>query len=367
MNARPADSLDADEQRLRNMRARKAERIKRFQDVKTRAMGVDKDYVAQQMAEKAAKAAAEKEADMMLAQQNSMVVDLLSRQQQEEYLERKAASEALRDSQLAQAAERAARIDPDDVKNDALVDPDSVGPSALLAFAGEDATGPERRRVQQKQIQDWADQQLAGKHAAAAEEKQADMDYAAYLQQVDTVRGQVEAEEAAARKQANDEFRAENERLLKMKAERQHAERNADAAASLAEEQYKLSQVEDLSSGESALGAHRIRKDHYKGMSRDQIAAIYAENDAIVAAKNAAKDAEKAEDLAWAAHQQSLRDHMAAVERDAAAEVRSRNMSAQRDILNQRSEQASMRATAKAANSNQVDPAFFRQFGTSDR
>merc|ERR1712139_542080 len=66
----------------------------------------------------------------------------------------------------------------------------------------------------------------------------------------------------------------------------------------------------------SALGPHRKRKDHYKGMSGDEVVAIYAEQEKQRREKAAQDGTLNKEDMDWAAYDQACLRAGMAMERE---------------------------------------------------
>lgn len=67
-----------------------------------------------------------------------------------------------------------------------------------------------------------------------------------------------------------------------------------------------------------------LRRDRFKGYSKDQILQIFKDNEAMVAAKDTS--AEKLEDAAWKSHQHQLHDLLDAASAQEQANTRSANM-----------------------------------------
>jgi len=64
--------------------------------------------------------------------------------------------------------------------------------------------------------------------------------------------------------------------------------------------------AEDPNQAASALGSHRIRRDHYKGMSNEDAAVVYESNRLQQDELRAKREAEKEDDRKWAANDQAL-------------------------------------------------------------
>ena len=83
------DAEGREERRIAGMRQRNEQRRNRFLNAKVRVMGVDNLGIEQQKAEKLARKAAEKEADMTYSREQQMIRDLveanLAKEQRDEY------------------------------------------------------------------------------------------------------------------------------------------------------------------------------------------------------------------------------------------------------------------------------------------
>lgn len=169
--------------------------------------------------------------------------------------------------------------DPDALKKDRparIGDEDPLlGPSSMQKFDGEDLKEAERRSLQAEQMRQWVAQQKSERVARLVEEIKDDRAYAAYLRDLEVQREAVDKMIADAKAAEEAAAKAENDRLVRQRAERAKAEKLADAAASKAELEAALSKggllAENPEDAVSALGPNRIRRDHYRGMSAAQV------------------------------------------------------------------------------------------------
>ena len=176
------------------------------------------------------------------------------------------------------------------------VDPERCGTAAAQKFRGEDPSRLERQKLQGATTQCWLAQQIAEKVARRDEEKDEDARYAAYEAFVAESRGDLEGEEEAARFELRRALAAANARDAEERADAKVAGIEASRALERQEISARLVDpelIETTSVARSALGAHRYRPDHFKGLSTEQVKAILAENETIAADNMASKNAER--------------------------------------------------------------------------
>jgi hypothetical protein len=165
------DAEERDSRRIAAMRVRNEQRRNRFLTAKVRLMGVDTQGIEQQKAEKAARRAAEKAADMAYSDEQRQIRDLveanLAKEQRDEYDEKRRYAE-----QQLQAKDPSLRReyhlnDPRGLQKerkttaDALEAVGGAGRSSMLAFDGEDRNYGDRKKIQEAQMRDWTTQQVA--------------------------------------------------------------------------------------------------------------------------------------------------------------------------------------------------------------
>merc|ERR1711998_658784 len=146
-------------------------------------------------------------------------------------------------------------------------------------------------------------------------------------------------------------------------AEQQQAEQDNEKSARDAEIDFCMNDpflCEDTSV--ALAGNGRIRRDHFKGFSKDQTMTFYQENEKMIQAKQAAKGAE---DLEWAAHQAHVRQMMDTEDAALKSQLQERNVAHHKLLVDQ------MREEQKKENENErfgkLEDAFFENFGTSHR
>merc|ERR1712093_396179 len=117
----------------------------------------------------------------------------------------------------------------------------------------------------------------------------------------------------------------------------------------------------------SALGPHRKRNDHYKGMSGDEVVAVYVEQEKQRHEKDTQRDALKKEEMDWAAYDQACLRAGMAMEREAAR----KKQEARTKVAEAQKQDAKLSETRRRhmneVYQNEITPDFFAQFGTSAR
>jgi hypothetical protein len=165
------DNENREQRRIAAMRERNEQRRNRFMNAKVRVMGVDNFGIEQQKAEKIARQAAEKEADMAYSREQQMIRDLveanLAKEQREEYEGKRSIAEYNLQAQDATMRREFDLSDPRGLQRErkttsaALEAAGGVGPSSMLQFSGEDRNYGDRQKMMQAQMRDWTSQQKA--------------------------------------------------------------------------------------------------------------------------------------------------------------------------------------------------------------
>jgi hypothetical protein len=165
------DAEERDNRRIAARRVRNEQRRNRFLTAKVRVMGVDTQGIEQQKAEKAARRAAEKAADMAYAQEQQQIRDLveanLAKEQYAEYAEKRAYAERQLQAKDPSLRREYYLNDPRGLQKerkttaDALEETGGAGRSSMLAFDGEDRNYGDRKKVMEAQMRDWTLQQVA--------------------------------------------------------------------------------------------------------------------------------------------------------------------------------------------------------------
>jgi hypothetical protein len=250
------------------------------------------------------------------------------------------------------------------------INPEQCSTSAGQYFAGEDNARDERIRQQQAQMRQWTRQQIAEKSARSTEIKEDGMRFHQYLTAVDQMRAEMEQAE-------NDRVRAEK-LMIRMQNEARAAEVNDQNTADK-EFETKLNNMElkhvmedpflneETDAAKSAVADYRVRPDHFKGYSKDQVRYIFKENEVLVGDHKAAKQEEKEVEAAWGRHTAAVTFAMEQNEQAQKAQRDYINKLEAEDIAKQRLVQAERKLQSQKDKFGAIDGGFFEGFGTSCR
>lgn len=347
-------------------------------DAKQRMIGVDKASLDHQVLEKRRAADAQKQEDMAYAsfvgycdkqiRQQQQSVDETKRmvnKQMEQFRLTEQGKETRREWDLnrpdAKVVDTPARIGDDDYR---------CGPASLQRFEGEDLLAATRTARQADESKDWWTYQQKEMQATRSAEREDKQTYAELIRLQDTVQLEAAAEEHLVRQAANRQTLELNARLAAERAERvaeQRAREDAEKAQEIAATLSSPLMTEDPSTAQSTLSPYRVRKDHWKGMSPEQLGAIEAERLQQLQERKAATQREAAERAADA------RGHMLTVRqmdeqvRKVEAFKRQQAAAAAETLKRQMADKAARDASTTRLYANEIRPEYFAQFGTSHR
>lgn len=245
------------------------------------------------------------------------------------------------------------------------------GVSSLQVFDGEDLMEGDRRMLQAAQMRAWCLAQQREKEERLAAEKAADKEYAAYLESLGKMRDDLTAQAKAEQAARIAAIKAANDRMILEKSELSKRSAALDTTASLREVEAACTGgmlAESLSDATSALGAHRIRREYYRGMTEED-KQKWLEDIAAQREEQAEKALqEKLDDLAVAQEQMDLvrkaRRYEVEVEKEREA-ARLRHLA---ELERQRADKRERDAAAEAERQSRgIGAAFFGAFGRSDR
>jgi len=245
---------------------------------------------------------------------------------------------------------------------------ENCGTSAVQKFSGEDDAQLDRLRLQKEQMRSWNYQQMAEKRAGDQETKDEEERYANYVKMLTERRGVLEDEEADDRKQwrlsvarDNMNLSVQKEQNRKLAAEREFEEKSAEV-----DYQLGTSLLCEDTSVAFKTSDGRVRRDGFKGYSKDQVALFYKENSDLIEKKKADQAANDQE-AAWVEHSSTLRYLMEENEAQRRAQAQSALMD-QRTFVQKQAEEERLRKTQREADRfGSVGPGYFDGFGTSVR
>ncbi|OQR88665.1 hypothetical protein THRCLA_10171 [Thraustotheca clavata] len=313
---------DVELRRAEARRARDSERVKKLHDGRLRSIGADIVGVKNQIAEKQQRAkdlAAEEEKQ---AQEQEEIQRYLIRVEADEALQRREEANRLRKEWTTQSLTRNERREADIAKSTkefAAIKVDDCCVSAAQKFDGEDRCRHERLRLQAAQNREWATLQMTEKQARAQAERDETRAYADTMANVSRLQFEAETEYDREKAKQALEVRKFNEAMLNQqrqasfRAKQRNQEMNNDEI---------LSTVTSALVSETPLQAkldvpHRVRVDHWKGLSNEEARAVINANDNLLQLKQAKRDADKEAMIEEARQQDILRRQMTEYEYEA--------------------------------------------------
>eukprot|EP01013_Petalomonas_cantuscygni_P031448 TRINITY_DN57662_c0_g1_i1.p1 TRINITY_DN57662_c0_g1~~TRINITY_DN57662_c0_g1_i1.p1 ORF type:complete len:383 (+),score=76.30 TRINITY_DN57662_c0_g1_i1:82-1230(+) len=261
------------------------ERKSRIFDPKLRLIGVDKQALDEQVAERSRIRQLEDDRDRFYDDQRvAMDEHAVSLQKESEK------ARAIRDGQVEQYRATFQRKDMrrewdlsnprrviDDIPTRLGDDDPRNGPASMQRLTGEDLSRSERRRAQAAQARRWAQQQVDERDARKwaeleVDRRQAEAAEAARMGAEQAAHAQLEHRRAIAR--ADAEF---NRQLADARKLDESVASDVDRLRGRQEVAYTLSSpflTEDPDAERHALVGDRVRRDHFKGFRPDQSAAV---------------------------------------------------------------------------------------------
>lgn len=264
------------------------ERAARLKDPKQRALGIDRAALDEQTREKEERKRQEAERNAFYDRQALLMdkhacslqqeVDRLRVQREKEQIEFRSTfqkREAGRDFDLNDpkriTADIPARVHDEDVRN---------GPSSLQRFEGEDLDAANRRRAQQQQLKDWAQQQMDEKLAKKWMESDANRKFEDRLEETNFRTYQIEQSIAAQRRQRDINQAEFNRALAEQKRREALRDKNVRTQQNL-EEIYNMLDSDLLNEREGTVTAlgEKVKAERFRGLTDEQRARILAEQE----------------------------------------------------------------------------------------
>jgi hypothetical protein len=224
----------------------------------------------------------------------------------------------------------------------------------------------DRIKMQQMQMQDWTEQQKNERAQKKQEEKDEDRSYCNYMSQVDALRQEMERKESEDKMQQELLLAQENALLHQQRSERDAEYKKLDLETS----NYMNNNPMLLERRDQAQSRFpgRVRCDHWKGMTVNQLRDIQMENEKLIQANKQ----RRAEEKRMAQYEGQLSDSIVDVlqqqydrEQQAAAERRLRYS---QDLLVQaREKKLRDKNLNEQLNTNKVGDGFFNRFGSNCR
>jgi len=374
--SRPFSHESRSQLAVERRREAEEERKARLLDPKARMIGIDVDALNRQVEEKRQHAMQEQEKDKESDRQALLVAErgmLLERQVELQRRQKSCDDAAYNHAYQRKQFRREYDLsNPDSLKNDLPVrisdeDP-RLGVSSVQVLHGEDPDYGRRVNLQKKQQRDWCVAQMQEKEASHMQAGQADRVFAARQQEFLSRAVELDNIQQRQHKEKRlvaDEF---NHAMVVQKKEEERQKLLQDAAEEIEELRCNLdSALLNEIHPPSALGPHRKRKDHYKGMSGDEIVEVYSEQERQRREKSFQKDTLRKEDMDWSAYDSACLRAGMAMEREAER----KKQEARIKVAEAQKQDAKLAETRRRhmdeVFKNEITPDFFSQFGTSAR
>jgi len=310
---------------VQRRREAEEERKARLLDPKARTIGIDVDALNRQVEEKRLRHLEEQGKDVESDRQALLVAErgmLLERQVELQRRQRSCDDAAYNHAYQRKQFRREFDLsNPDNLKNDLPVrigdeDP-RLGVSSVQVFHGEDPDYGDRVSLQRKQQRDWCVAQMNEKIESKDQAKVSDRVFAArqqeYLSRAVEL-DSIQSRQGKEKRLVSDEF---NHAMVVQKKEEERQKLLQEASEEIEELRCNLdSALLSELHPPSALGPHRKRADHYKGMSGDEVVSIYMEQERQRKEKMNISGTLKREDMDWAQYEDACRRAGMAMERE---------------------------------------------------
>jgi len=379
LNARPKPRLTEEEKLARDcMRRRQSdlERRARIFDAKRRMIGVDKEALDAQVAEKQAAQSRDKglgkkgDLDMVQIDKQLKLIEIEKQRQRREHeiackefslqqLSFEQRREHDLNDPLAKRKGIPARLGDDDPR---------CGASSMQKFSGEDLMKDERMRQQRAAMVNFIEQQKFEKAMLTKKSQEAEKDnaFAMQVEEITALRNDIEANEVLLRKEL--QRRQYDDNLAQ--ANENQERRNALVRANMDANERELNfHKEDKFLNEQAAQHfnNRVIRDAYKGCSRDERVQVGLQQQQQRLEVQTAKATDAAEDRQFANKVEATRRSLVAMERD---KQRVRRQMQEQMVEENKRLQLEQKANTKHLNrlyKNEFSPEFFEQFGNGCR
>lgn len=306
--------LPADESSVRAVERRQAAEVarrKRIFNTRNRVIGLDVHALDQQVAEKREREKAERQREMAYgALCISMDQKLMTQQREEAERKRELAQELVQDWAIYQRSEDSRDADINynhqggpDVS---LVDQESLGPASMQVFEGEGVGENERRKFQMEQNERILRAQREEREKRQKVQKHKELVGGLELIQQDLRAIHLDALEEECKKAALIALKSYNQVQAEERQERERQDKQKHEGLDLAEilqmvtsdlltECPEVAVKEGMGSAE----APRVLPDRWKGMSSEELNAIYRQRAEQRADRERQRQREKQSNLAW--------------------------------------------------------------------
>ncbi|KAA0193463.1 RIB43A domain with coiled coils 1 [Fasciolopsis buskii] len=276
-------------------RKREQERQSRIFNARVRQIGIDEEALKLQTEERQRREKREKEREKAYARQERDQREINKALNTFRYLHQQ--PESRREFDLydpeALKKDRPARVSDDDPR---------CGVSSMQKFDGEDLNQQARSQYQREQMQGWFERQMEERRRAEEAQKEAERLNALKRRELDQRACELaKAEEDCRRainmavQRFNDALRVEQEQRRLQKAKQEQDDNMTEICNAI----YSDMLTENPAQAISAFGPNRVVPDRFKGMSKEQLAAIQREQQEQMRERERLRAEEKLRDEEW--------------------------------------------------------------------
>ncbi|MCJ8741458.1 hypothetical protein PDJAM_G00071040 [Pangasius djambal] len=361
-------------------RAAEVARQKRIFNPRTRVIGLDVHTLKQQVAERREREEAELQREMACdALCISMDQKLMEQQREEEERRREKAQELVQYWAMYQHSEDCRDADINynhqGEPSVSLVNQEALGPASMQVFQGEGVGENEWKKYQMEQNERTLRAQREEREKCQKEQKHKELLRGLELIQQDLSAIQLDALEEECKKAALIALKSYNLAQAEERQERERQDKQKHEGLELAEVLQMV--TSDLltecpeaavKEGMGSAEAPRVLPDHWKGMSSEQLSAIYRQRAEQCADRESQRQREKQSNLEWGLQQ--LEQARQQMEEERRARELERERRAQLDQYNQqlaREQQAHHQYLSNEVYTNRPTVRYFSQFSTSSR
>ncbi|KAG6922600.1 RIB43A domain with coiled-coils 1, partial [Chelydra serpentina] len=364
---------------LEARREREKQRLSRIFNARHRTMGVDVEALRSQVEERKLREEMEKRRDETYDAERVLcdrVAQMLEEEERQRVRRLHQAVQEFREQEQPPATRREWDLyNPEGLRRDQPArvsdyDP-RCGPASLQRFAGEDLALPTRRRLQQEQQGRSLEEQRAERQRALADTKYADTLEDKKRVELDLRAQQLALLEEECRR-AKDLATADYNQAQAAEAAEQHRlacqREQDDNQAEIHNHLTGQLLTEDPAVAQSPLGPHRILTDRWKGMSPEQVEAVWKAQEEQRQENQRLREAERQREAEWEAQRQlAARAALALEEEERLARLQLRKgLDAYNQQLAQE-QRAQQQYLQKEVYTNPPSAQYHLQFNTSSR
>jgi len=379
LDAAPRARITAEEKLQREVlrkRQMEAERRARIFDAKVRTIGIDKETLDRQVAEKNERKKAQAELDKLEDRQFMGLNRLMQIKETDKNRARAEAERAAKEYSLQHLNfEKRDVFDLNDPKALSKATPlrcgdedPRFGPSSAQQFNGEDLHKQERIRQQKLQYVHTLEQQVFEKHMLKKMDEGGDEEYQRRAQEVIDACNAIDNDAQDTRKAIMEQYKADLLASMEARADAKSQEQMDNQAQNQREFDFHASDPFLQEDRPHVMENGRALAGEYKGSTRDERVEVFAEQ-LQQCDHNAAKKAyEGSMEMARHRANEMSRKQLLLLEREKQRMKRAMAMevSAHNRGMHQ-SQRDALAVSGRDGHKNQIHPSFFEQFGTGTR